>query len=104
MVSEIEKPDKEAEFYFSGHAIQRMFARKIAETDIITVIRNGEIIARYPDDKPFPSCLLLGKAGSLPLHVVYALEQTGMRCHVITAYIPDRTVWEDDFRTRRVKP
>lgn len=103
MVPESEKPDARMAFHFSGHAVQRMFARQIPATAVIDTINNGEIIARYPEDIPFPSFLVLGKAGALPLHAVYALDRSGKSCHVITAYIPDQAVWENDFRTRRKK-
>lgn len=103
MLPESEKPDARMVLCYSGHAVQRMFARQIPETSVIDTIKNGEIIARYPEDTPFPSFLVLGKTGVLPLHVVYALDRSGMNCHVITAYIPDQAVWENDFRTRRIK-
>ena len=45
---------------FSGHAVRRMFERAIGESDVKTVLQAGETIARYEDDSPFPSELLLG--------------------------------------------
>lgn len=39
--------------------------RIICNSDsIIKVIMQGEIIKQYEDDKPFPSCLLLGMSTS----------------------------------------
>ena len=57
---------------FSGHAIQRMFERGIGRDDALAVIAQGETIAEYADDKPYPSRLFLGSAGARPLHVVLA--------------------------------
>jgi hypothetical protein len=59
---------------FSGHPIQRMFERGIGREDVLAVITDGERISEYPDDKPFPSRLLLGTANSEPLHVVVAFD------------------------------
>jgi hypothetical protein len=44
---------------FSGHAVRRMFERGIKESHVSKVIAEGELIAEYPDDEPFPSMLLM---------------------------------------------
>ena len=33
---------------------------KLDNDDVMNAINNGEIIEQYPDDYPFPSCLILG--------------------------------------------
>jgi hypothetical protein len=89
------------EVIFSGHAARRMFNRKITPAQVRAVRESGEIIARYPEDAPFPSCLLFGVVDGRPLHVVAALEEERKKCYVVTAYVPERGIWSDDFRTRR---
>jgi len=37
---------------FSGHALRQMFGRGLKKDDCITVIRQGDVIMDYPDDKP----------------------------------------------------
>jgi len=86
---------------FSGHALQRMFERSIGRSEIRDVVAHGEVIAEYPDDKPLPSCLLLGVPGGRALHVVVAKEGEGAHVIVVTAYEPDPSLWEDGFRRRR---
>jgi hypothetical protein len=103
MVNGKDKPDTAMSFQFSGHAVQRMFSRGISETEVIQVICKGDTIAKYPDDTPFPSYLVLGTVGTTAIHVVYALDWTGMQCLVITAYVPDPLIWMSDYRTRRPK-
>ena len=44
----------------SRHALARMFERGIPPKAVFDIVRKGEIIASYPDDRPYPSCLLLG--------------------------------------------
>ena len=42
------------------HAAKRLEQRGIFLSDVIACIMNGEIIEQYPDDYPYPSCLILG--------------------------------------------
>ena len=47
------------------HANYRLKERGIDFEDVKRAILPGEIIRQYEDDKPFPSCLLLGKGEML---------------------------------------
>jgi hypothetical protein len=89
------------EIVFSGHATERMFKRKITPSQVRTVLESGEVIAKYPEDTPFPSYLFFAVVDGRPLHVVAALEERVKRCYVVTAYVPEAGIWSDDFRTRR---
>lgn len=89
------------EIKFSGHAIRQMFQRGLKRNDVLAVIQSGEIIIDYPDDTPYPSCLLLGFVQEIPIHVVLATDQTQQMGIVITAYVPDDKLWTNDFRARR---
>ncbi|WP_293653943.1 DUF4258 domain-containing protein, partial [Thiolapillus sp.] len=40
---------------FSGHAVSRMFERGIRKEDVVQAVNDGEVIQRYPDDRPYPS-------------------------------------------------
>ena len=86
---------------FSGHANRQMFDRGIAKNDVVEVIKNGQIIIDYPDDRPYPSCLILGLIDKKPIHVVFALDKKKRIGIVVTAYIPDSQLWSDDFKSRR---
>ena len=83
------------------HAITRMFERGIAEEDVQKVLSEGEEIAAYPDDLPYPSRLLLGWRGDRPLHVVVAYNARDDEQIVITVYEPDPEQWADGFRRRK---
>ncbi|WP_082674473.1 DUF4258 domain-containing protein [Thiohalocapsa sp. ML1] len=86
---------------FSGHAVRKMFERRISRDAVLMVTAFGEVIAGYSDDRPYPSAPLLGLPGGRPLHVVVARNRVDGTCTVVTAYRPDPTLWSDDFRTRR---
>ena len=88
---------------FSGHAIQRMFQRGIGRDGVLAVIAEGETIAEYDDDNPYPSRLLLGFVAAKPLHVVLASDEQVGICVVVTVYEPSPEQWSEDFRTRKVK-
>jgi hypothetical protein len=86
---------------FTRHALERMFERAVSPALVLRVIAEGEVIASYPDDVPFPSVLILGFDGERPLHLVVARDPQSGLCFVVTVYSPEPTVWSDDFRTRR---
>ena len=89
------------EVKFSGHAIRRMFERKLDRKAVTEVIQSGEIIAEYLDDSPYPSYLFLGFVRGLPLHVVVAFDKVREACYIITTYVPDDRQWHEDFKTRK---
>ncbi len=85
---------------FRAHATSRMLERDILLSEVRDVLLQGEVIERYPDDRPFPSRLVLGWAAGRALHVV-AADDAGSLTFVITAYEPDPDEWEPGFRIRR---
>ena len=84
----------------TDHTVRRIVKRSINYDDIKQVILNGEIIEQYPNDYPFPSCLILGIASDdRPLHLVVGLGDG--KLWIITAYYPSLDKWENDFKTRK---
>ena len=83
------------------HARTRAAERGFEAAGIDVVLVSGEVIEEYPNDKPFPGALLLGRVTGRPVHVVAAVDRTGRMSYVITVYEPSRQHFEDDFRTRR---
>ncbi len=43
------------------HTLQRLLERNILQKDVLQVLRTGEVIRLYTDDRPFPSILLFGR-------------------------------------------
>lgn len=82
------------------HARIRLIERGIVINDVVSCIASGEIIKQYEDDKPFPSCLILGTSThNTPIHIVVSIDSEYI--HLITAYYPDADKWESDFKTRK---
>ncbi len=86
---------------FSGHAVTRMFERNITKEEVMKAIALGEVIRFYPDDRPYPSCLLLWKGQGRVLHVVLARDEDTGACYIITVYQPSLEIWDSDYRNRR---
>ena len=78
-----------------------MFERGIWRKSVLEVLRHGEIIQVYGYDKPFPSILMLGFSDEQPLHVVASFDEGSRVVYVITAYIPDPGIFENDFKTKK---
>lgn len=86
--------------FVTAHATERFRQRGIKAKDIRNAVKTGEIIEQYPEDYPYPSCLILGKTTESKLiHVVMSDE--GSMSRIITAYFPSEEKWESDLKTRR---
>lgn len=84
------------------HCLNRLNQRNIQISDIKTAINNGKIIEYYYDDYPYPSCLILGyNMKNKIIHIVCGISEETV--HMITAYYPEISKWEDDKETRRKK-
>ena len=88
---------------FTDEAILRMRERGITRREVEAVILNGETLREYPDDRPYPSRLVLAWVDGRPLHVVYAVNTGGQEHIVITTYEPDPSLWDAEFK-QRLKP
>ena len=89
------------DLHFSRHAFERMFQRGIDPDAVAQLVASGEVIADYPDDRPFPSALLLGFHADQPVHAVVARDPATGGCYVVTIYRPDPGIWDAAFKKRR---
>lgn len=81
---------------WTDHVQKRILQRGITRQEVKNAIMAGEVIEDYPDDYPFPSCLILG---GNQLHVVCGIGAGVL--WIITAYRPTADKWEPDLKTRR---
>lgn len=99
-IEELQKLCSEETIVTTLHAAKRLEQRHINLGSIINCIMSGEVIEQYPDDYPYPSCLVLGNRDmENPLHTVIA--SNGEMLFIITAYHPSAEQWENDLRTRK---
>lgn len=78
-----------------------MFQRGIGDDELRKALTTGKTIAEYPEDKPYPSKLILGWRGTSPLHIVIADNAEEEETIVITVHEPDEEQWESNFEKRR---
>jgi len=88
---------------FKNHALVGMLERKIKSGEITNSLLNSVIIENYDDDRPFPSCLLLGYSDNRPLHIVLSYDTINDIIYIITIYEPSHELWSDDLKKRRKK-
>jgi len=90
---------------FTEHARREMESEPygvIRVQDVVQSLQSGEIIEEYSNDRPYPSCLILGRTiGGRPIHVVCAPVVAERRLIIITTYEPDPARWDPEFRRRR---
>jgi hypothetical protein len=66
------------------------------------VLDNGTVIEDYPDDFPYPSCLILSWVSGRPVHLVAAFDNEAQEVIIITVYEPDPRIWFDGFTRRNL--
>jgi hypothetical protein len=90
---------------FTDHARREMETESfgpIRVDEVLQALDSGEIIEEYPADRPYPSCLVLGRTVvGRPIHVVCAPVSIQRRLIIITTYQPDPARWDPEFRRRR---
>lgn len=100
IIEDLQKLCVDKNIVMTKHAKSRLVEREITVEDIKNAITTGEIIKQYEDDKPFPSCLLLGLTQqNTQIHVVASIDESFL--YIITAYYPDENEWEADLKTRK---
>lgn len=99
-INELRQLNTANHYMITEHARIRLFERNITIDDVICCVENGKIIEQYENDKPFPSCLILGvELKGKYIHVVVSCNEDYI--YLITAYYPDEQHWQDNFKTRR---
>ena len=78
------------------HADEEAFDDNLSYEDIYLSVIQGEVIEDYANDRPYPSCLIMGKnfAGD-PIHSVWAYNSDNQWAVLITVYRPDPKRWID---------
>ena len=99
-IAEIRQYCEKRKIEWTLHVAKRLLQRGISAHDVESAMHNGSIIEDYPEDYPFPSCLIMGKTiKDNILHIVCAIGDD--KLWIITAYEPNLEEWETDYRTRK---
>jgi hypothetical protein len=87
--------------FWTYHVNMRLGQRFIDRKTIISATQSYEVVEAYPNDKYFPSYLLLGRHGGEAFHVLFGTDVNGQNVRIVTAYYPSPDEWELDLKTRR---
>ena len=79
----------------------RLGQRFIAREAIIAAAESYEMVEAYPEDKYFPSYLLLGRQDEETFHALFGTDVDRHNVRVVTAYYQSPEEWEEDLKTRR---
>lgn len=100
IIEELRKLNTAEHYAVTEHARIRLSERGITLDDVICCVATGEIIEQYENDKPLPSCLVLGtEINGRYIHAVVSCCNEFI--YLITAYYPDVQQWSSDFKKRR---
>ena len=87
----------------TDHAQDEAERDQLSYDDIFVSVFQGEVIEDYPDDMPYPSCLIYGSTSSQEtVHSVWAYSRETGLAVLITVYRPDPSLWID-WRVRRLR-
>ena len=80
----------------TDHADEEAFDDSLTYDEIYYSVIQGEVIEDYSNDKPYPSCLIMGKNFSdEPIHSVWAYNPENLWAVLITVYRPNPERWVD---------
>ena len=100
-VDDIIKSIKTKRIRITEHADEEAQNDELSFEEVFTSVLEGEIIEQYPDEKPYPSCLIYGKnLKNEPIHSVWAYNTETKASVLITVYRPDPSRWKN-WKIRR---
>jgi hypothetical protein len=105
MLREIQDCFRSERILFTKHARDEMEDEElgeIREREVFEAVERGKVIETYPEDEPYPSCLIYGRTfGDRPLHVLCAYTKDEETAIIITSYQPDPERWIDFERRKK---
>jgi hypothetical protein len=85
----------------ADHADEEAQADHLSFDEIFGSVLRGEVIEDYPDDWPYPSCLVYGETfRGDAVHSVRPYNEESRWAVLVTVYRPDPDRWIE-WRTRR---
>lgn len=85
-IADIIEGIKNDKIRITDHADEEIHNDNLNFEEIFISVVNGEIIENYPDDNPYPSCLIYGENfKNEPIHSVWAYNKETKASVLITA-------------------
>ncbi|MBI1870869.1 MAG: DUF4258 domain-containing protein [Chlamydiae bacterium] len=80
-------------YLWSLHADEERRNDQLKVDEVTSALLNGKILEIYPRDRRGASCLIYGKSGNSPVHIVCGKNILG-RLVIITVYKPRMPKWK----------
>lgn len=104
MLQEIQNCFRLEKVLYTKHAKDEMEEEEFGEirdNEVFEAVLSGKIIEHYPEDEPYPSCLIYGRTSeNRPIHIVCAYSKKLDIIIIITVYHPNPIRWID-FERRK---
>jgi Domain of unknown function (DUF4258) len=85
----------------TDHADEEAEDDRLSLDDIYYSVFQGEMIESYPEERPYPRCLIYGQTPDrIPVHSVWGYNRANQWAVLITVYRPDPARWIN-WRERR---
>lgn len=92
-ISEVKAKVSNNEYVYSLHADIERKIDGLTIAEVEEALLNGKILEQYPDSGRGESCLMLGFANNIPIHIVCGWR--GQKIALITVYIPHPPKFSD---------
>jgi len=95
-IEHLRKRIKHGKYLVKSHAVQHALKEGFERRQMVEAVLNGEIIEVYPQVKRALICsqVMFPEGKEFYLHVVCEYASP-VYVEIITAYIPDRSLWEE---------
>ena len=101
-IADIRNAIRSERIRITDHADEEAQQDGLSYKVIFSSVLAGEIIEDYPEDKPYPSCLVYGCTfKDEPVHSVWAYNKETKWAVLVTVYRPDHARWINWRRRRR---
>lgn len=101
-IKDIIKSLEEERIRITDHADEELHSDGLTYEEVFVSVINGEIIEKYPEDDPYPSCLIYGKNfKNEPIHSVWSYNKNTAGSVLITVYRPDPEKWVEWKRRKK---
>ncbi|HEB30466.1 MAG TPA: DUF4258 domain-containing protein [Spirochaetes bacterium] len=90
------------EIRISNHGYDELAEDGLLVKEIIESVKSGKVVEDYPEYSKGPCVLVLQRdKEENPIHVVWGIpKNVSTPAVLVTAYIPDCSIWKDDFLER----
>ena len=93
-IADILNAVRSGQIRITDHADEEAQNDGLSYDEIFSSALTGAIIENYPDDKPYPSCLVAGNTfKGDPVHSVWAYNEETKWAVLVTVYRPDPARW-----------